>query len=416
MSDQQASLGAVIWLDRATPPHIITLVLMSGVAAMSMNVFLPSLPSMAADFGADYRLVQLAVSGYLAVTAAVQLILGPLSDRYGRRPVVLGAIILFILASLACIVAPTIETFLAARFAQAGIATGIVLSRAIVRDMVPTDQAASMIGYVTMGMALVPMISPMIGGVLEQAFGWRSNFVFMLGAGLLLLLITLRDLGETNLTPSTRLTDQFRAYPELAQSRRFWGYAFTAAFAAGSFFAFLGGAPYIGARVYGLDPATTGFYFGFIAVGFMAGNFLTGRYTQRLGLDRMMMLGTLVAVVSLLLACLLNAWGALHPLAFFIPVMGMGLGNGLTMPNASAGSVSVRPHLAGSASGLSGTLMVGGGAVISAATGMFLGEDVSAWPLLLMMTASAVLAFICACYVIWVARRRGPLAGTAQEL
>lgn len=402
-----------IWRDRSTPPHIVTLVLLTGISAMSMNIFLPSLPGMAAYFQADYALVQLSVSGYLAVTAGMQLIMGPLSDRYGRRPVIIGSISVFLAATVACIFAPDIETFLMFRMCQAAIATGFVLSRAIVRDMVEPDAAASMLGFVTMGMALVPMVSPMIGGLLDQAFDWRANFVAMFLAGLVLLWIVRTDLGETNRNRSVSLTAQFRAYPELVRSRRFWGYALTAAFTSGAFFTVLGGAPYVASEVLNLDPALLGFYFGFIALGYMSGNYLSGRLTQRVGLDRMMMFGTMFSLGALVIGWAFLLAGILHPLTLFGPVLLVGVGNGLTLPSANAGTVSVRPHLAGSASGLGGTLMVGGGAALSAVTGFLLGRVGEVWPLLFMMTLSAGMALAMSLWVRQVARRRGPVAPPA---
>ena len=173
----------VRFLDRTTPPHIATLILLAGLGALSMNVFLPSLPSMSVYFNADYRLVQLSVTVYLAMNAVLQVFIGPISDRYGRRPVILAGIGIFMAATLGCIFAPTIEVFLVFRMIEAAIITSLVLSRAIIRDMVPQDEAASMIGYVTMGMAVVPMIGPVFGGVLDELFGWQANFWLLFLAG-----------------------------------------------------------------------------------------------------------------------------------------------------------------------------------------------------------------------------------------
>ena len=156
-----------VFLDRKTPPHIATLVVIAGLSALNMNPILPSLPGIATYYQADYALVQLAVSGYLGVTGLLQLIIGPLSDRYGRRPVMIASLMIFLVATALAPFAPTIETFLAIRMLQAGVVSGMVLSRAIVRDIVGTDQAASMIGYVTMGMTLAPMIGPALGGIME---------------------------------------------------------------------------------------------------------------------------------------------------------------------------------------------------------------------------------------------------------
>jgi MFS transporter, DHA1 family, multidrug resistance protein len=180
---------AVVWLDRRSAPHIVTLVAIAGLAALNMNMVLPSLPGLAADFDTEYAIVALAVSAYLGMTAVQQLVVGPLSDRYGRRPVILWCLAIFLVATLGCWFAPNVEVFLAFRMLQTVVAVGLVLSRAIVRDMVPMDEAASMIGYVTMGMSLAPMVGPMVGGFLDQAFGWRSVFAltFVFGVGTLAL-------------------------------------------------------------------------------------------------------------------------------------------------------------------------------------------------------------------------------------
>ncbi|MEL6680995.1 MAG: MFS transporter, partial [Pseudomonadota bacterium] len=201
MSHPSDSAAPARWLDRATAPHIVTLVLITGIGALNMNIFLPSLPGIAEFFDAEYAVVQLTISAYLGVTALLQIIVGPLSDRYGRRPVLLGALGVFLIATVGCLLAPTIEIFLAFRFLQAAVATSLALSRAIVRDMVPPDEAASMLGYVTMGMTLVPMLGPVIGGLLEEAFGWQSTLWLLLAVGLAVLLLVWSDLGETNRTP-----------------------------------------------------------------------------------------------------------------------------------------------------------------------------------------------------------------------
>jgi DHA1 family bicyclomycin/chloramphenicol resistance-like MFS transporter len=408
MHSTQIKAGPV-WLDRATPPHILTLVLLTGVAALNMNMILPSLPSLSVYFAADYAVVQLAVSAYLALTAGLQLIVGPLSDRFGRRPVLLGAFAIFLVATLGCIFAPTIEIFLACRLAQAAVASGIALSRAVVRDMVGPDAAASKIGYVTMGMSVAPMIGPMLGGFLDQTLGWQAVLWATFGVGVAATWLIWADLGETNAHRSASFSAQFRAYPELARSRRFWGYSVTAACASGAFFAFLGGGPYVATEYLGMSPAALGFHFGFIALGYMVGNYLSGRFTARVGMNRMMLAGGMVASSGMVLCLALFGLGIVSPLSFFGPILFVGLGNGLTLPSANAGIVSVRPHLAGSASGLGGALMIGGGAALSAVAGALLGPGTGAWPLLIIMLTSSSLAIVGALDVIRTARLRGEL-------
>lgn len=399
------------WLDRTTPPHITTLVLIAGVGALNMNIFLPSLPSMAVWFQAEYATVALAISAYLAVTAVLQLFIGPLSDRYGRRPVILVSVSLFVLATIGCYLSTTIEVFLSFRFMQAVIASGLVLSRAVVRDMVGPDRAASMIGYVTMGMSVVPMIGPLLGGELDSAFGWHGSVGVLIGFGLLVLALSWADMGETNHAPSSSFGAQFRTYPELLRARRFWGYALVAAFASGAFFAFLGGGPFVATQILGLSPETMGRYFSLIAIGYMFGNYLSGRYVAQVGLNRMMLMGAATAAGGALLSIVMFGVGLMHPLSLFIPMALVGMGNGLALPSANAGLVSVRPHLAGSASGLGGALMIGGGAALSAVTGALLSVESGVWPLLIMMLVASLLSATAAIYVI---RRKQAVEGAAS--
>ena len=178
----------------------------------------------------------------------MQLVIGPLSDRYGRRPLILGGFAIFTAASLGCALAPNAEVFMIFRMIQAAVATGMVLSRAIVRDMLPGPEAASMIGY-DVAMALVPMLAPLYGGFMEATLGWRATFVSFILFGAAVIALVLMDLGETNRAKSSSFAEQFRAYPGLLGARRFWGYTLTAAFASGSFFALLGGGPYMAREI-----------------------------------------------------------------------------------------------------------------------------------------------------------------------
>ena len=384
----------VRFLDRATPPHIATLILMAGLAALAMNIFLPSLPGMVAHFDTEYRLIQLSVALYLAVNAGLQLLIGPISDRWGRRPVVLWGLGLFLAATVGCLLAPNVTVFLSFRMVQASIVVAMVLSRAIVRDMVPQDRAASMIGYVTMGMAVVPMIGPAIGGLLDEAFGWQANFwaLLILGAGLFWL--CWRDQGETAPLSGRTLVQQFRDYPMLLTSYRFWGYALAAGLSSGSFFAYLGGAPFVGDQVFGLSPSLLGLLFGAPAIGYFLGNFASGRYSVRVGVNRMVLWGALFNAGGIGLNLALFHLGLGTPLSFFGLMTLMGLGNGMVIPNATAGALSIRPDLAGTASGLSGALMIGLGAALSALAGLLLTPERGAFPLLWLMFGTAVAAVV----------------------
>lgn len=390
----------VRYLDRTTPPHVSTLILLASLPALSMNMFLPSIPAMADYFHVDYRVMQLSVSLYLAMTAVLQLLIGPLSDRYGRRPIILMGGAIFIIATLGCILAPNVTIFLTFRMIQAVIATGMVLSRAVIRDMVPEAQAASMIGYVTMGMSLSPMLGPLVGGILDTYFGWQSTFWVLLVLGIMLLALSWVDMGETSTTKSASFSDQFKQYPELFLSRRFWGYALSATFAAGTFFAYLGGAPFVGKELYQMDTIWLGMSFGAVSAGYLVGNFISGRFSTRVGVNRMILFGTAIATIGISISLSLFYLGFGSPLVFFAFMPTVGIGNGMTLPNANAGMLSVRPSLAGSASGLGGALIVGGGAAIAALAGSLLTLETGAFPLLWMMVICSALSYVMILYVI----------------
>ena len=396
-----------LFLNRKTPPKIVTLTLLAGLSALTMNIFLPSLPGMAAWFGVPYAQMQLSVALYLALSAVLQIVIGPISDAFGRRPVILGALVLFLLATVGTLLAPNATVFLIFRMGQAVIAAGMVLSRAVVRDMVSDDEAASMIGYVTMGMSLVPMIGPVIGGILDEAYGWQANFGLLLGLGLVVLALVWADLGETATVKKVSFANQLRQYPTLLSSHRFWGYCATAAFSSGCFFAFIGGAPYVGNEIFGLSSSQIGALFAITAVGYMAGNFFAGRYSVRLGMNRMVLIGTLVTTAGLGLLALITALGGSHPLVFFGLTITMGLGNGIGLPSANAGILSVRPELAGTASGLGGAIMIGGGAGLAVLAGALLPPGATEMPLIVLMLASSVASLIAILAVIRRARSLG---------
>ena len=386
--------------DRTTPPHILTLMLVASVPALSLNVFLPALPAMAEHFRVSYGAVAATVPIALAANAVLQIFIGPLSDRLGRRPILLWAFAIFAVSSAAAAMAPNVETLLVLRVIQSVSAAGMVLSRAIVRDMVPQAQAASMIGYVTMGMSVVPMIAPVFGGWLTETAGWESNFWMLAVAGMAVVAIVWIDLGETHPGEGRSFRDQVAEYPELFGSPRFWGYVAAAMFSSGAFFAYLGGAPFVGSEVFGLTPAQVGVYFGAPAVGYFLGNFLSGRYSVRIGIDRMMLWGAGLTLGGLVLAFALSVSGMHSPGIFFGFMTLVGLGNGMVLPNANAGMLSVRPHLAGTASGLGGAVMLGGGAGIAWFAGAILGPGSTESPLLALQVTCSALAFASILYVM----------------
>ncbi|MEO0937959.1 MAG: multidrug effflux MFS transporter [Pseudomonadota bacterium] len=395
------------FLDRTTPPTLLTLVLLAGISAMVMNMFLPSLPNMTTYYNTDYRLMQLSVSVYLGFSAMMQLVVGPIADRYGRRPVLLWAISLFIVATLGCILAPTVEVFLFFRMMQAVIAAGMALSRAVIRDLYDQDQSASMIGYVTMGMAVVPMLAPALGGALDEMFGWKANFWTFALLGALMLWLVWTDLGETARSKGQPFMQQVRDYPALFASPRFWFYALAAMFCSGSFFAYLGGGPFVGSEVFGMTPSVVGLYFGAPAIGYFLGNWATGRFATRFGVNALVLWGCLINAAGVFTSLAIFWFSEGTPLAFFGLMTLVGIGNGLTIPNATAGMLSVRPQLAGTASGLGGAIMIGGGAALSALAGALLTPETGAVPLLALMAATSALGILS---IVAVYRRERRLA------
>ena len=392
--------NTVHFLDKTSPPHLSTLILLSGIGALAMNMFLPSLPAMAEYFGTEYAVMQLSVPLYLLFSAGLQLIIGPVSDNLGRRNVLLWGLVIYMVATLGCIYAPTTGVFLMFRCAQAIVAVTMVLSRAIVRDMFTQDKAASMIGYVTMGMALVPMISPAVGGLLDQAFGWQATFWAMFAVGGIVFAQVWFDLGETSVRSGKTMRQQFREYPELLKSPRFWGYSMAAACCSGAFFAYLGGAPFVGSEVFGMEPAELGLYFGAPAVGYFVGNFITARMATTWGVNTLVLCGCLANALGGSVSLLIFLAGYGSPVTFFGMMTLVGLGNGLCIPNATAGLLSVRPHLAGTASGLGGAVMIGGGAGLSILAGSLLSKETGAYPLLLIMLLTAAAGVVSILVVI----------------
>ena len=382
-----------------TPPRLVTLILLTALATLSLNMFLPSLAAMAVDFKVGYPLISLSVAGYVAVSAALQLIIGPLSDRYGRRPVLLAAMAVYTIASAVCALTTDIGVFLVFRVLQGMIIAGWTVSLAIVRDMKPANEAAGTIGTISMVMAVAPMIGPLAGGLLDAFFGWRASFVAFTLMGLGLLMLCWADLGETNRARTSGFAAQARAYPELLRSRRFWGYSLCMALSIGAFYAFLAGTPLVATAVFGMSTATLGAAMGSITAGFVFGSFLSSRLARRHALATMIITGRLVACTGLIAGLVLVMAGYVNVVLLFGATLFVGIGNGLTTPSASAGAMSVRPHLAGSASGLFGALSAVVGALMTVITGALVTAETGAIMLLAIMLTASFLALLAALLV-----------------
>ena len=374
------------------PPYVI-LVAISAVGPLALNIFVPSMPGLQAEFGVSYGIVQLTLTLYVLGMALCQLVYGPLSDRFGRRPVLLGGMTLFVFASVMAAASTSIGMLVAARLLQAiGGASGLVLSRAIVRDLYDRDRSASVLGYIAMAFVVAPMLAPTIGGLLDQLAGWRASFVLLALLGIAALAATWRKLPETNrnLAPSIRLAGLAAGYLTLLRSPSYLAYAFTLGFSSAVFFAFIAGAPYVMVVVLERQPLDYGLWFIFVSLGYMMGNFLSGRYSQALGTDRMVTIGNAFSVFAGLAGLTAVLTGMVSPVTLFVPMLFAALGNGLTIPNATAGAISVKASIVGTAAGLAGFLQMGIGAGSAQLVGVL--QDAAPFAVFWVMAGAAGLA------------------------
>lgn len=397
----------VRFLNRSTPPHILTLILLASISALTMNIFLPSLPNIASELNSSTSILGLSVGIYLASSAVLQLIIGPFSDQFGRRPLILWSLIIFCISTLATVFVTNTAQFLILRIFQAISASCMVLARAIVRDTTESiEKAGSKIAYVTMGMALVPMVGPAIGGLLDYQYGWEASFWLLFILGLVILIISFFDVGETLSDHNQSFLQQISTYPSLLRSKRFWGYCLSSAFVSGAFFSYLGGAPFVGNEVFGLEPKDLGFWFGAPAVGYVLGNFLSGRFSTKIGLDKMIFLGVTTALFGVSISLTISLLDHGSVLSFFGLMTLVGLGNGMSIPNATAAMMSINPKLAGTAAGLGSAIMIGGGAGLSAIANFILIPGSSEIPLIMLMWTSV---FCGLCSVAYVSYRKKTL-------
>jgi len=389
----------------SSPPQRITLILATALAILTLNMFLPSLANIARDLNASYAVVSLAVGGYLAITAVVHLVVGPLSDRYGRRPVMLGALICFIVASIACSLAENIWIFLFCRMLQAGMASGSTLSMVIVRDIHSNREAASVIGYIAMAMALAPMLGPILGGALDAGFGWRSVFYFYTIAGLCIFALCWWDLGETRPDNDGSAETPMQGFATVARESRFWAYSLCTSLSTGAFFMFLAGAPLVADATFNVSTAELGLYIGSITAGFMIGSFFAGRLSPRYELTTMMIAGRLFACGGLILGLIILSLGWLSPLLYFSSTIFVGFGNGVTMPSSNSGVMSVSAKSAGTAAGLNAAFTVTCGAVLTMLTGFVLSPSIAPAGLLILMLLVVIGSLLAALWARQIEQR-----------
>lgn len=373
---------------------LLLLAALTSLGPLSTDMYLPTLPALRGEFAADVGRVQLTLSLFLVGFAVTQLVYGPVSDRVGRKRPILFGLGLYIVATLCCTFAWSIEALIAGRFLQAlGACAGVVLGRAVVRDLFTRERAARMLSYLGMAMSFAPMIAPTIGGYLQLAFGWKSVFVAQAVFGVTLFALAWYKLPESNLSPDPYALSprrMLRNYATLLTSRRYLGFALAVAAGYAGLFSWISGSSFVLIDVYGVPSQHFGLYFAGICIGYIIGTLISARLALRLGLERMMTIGTGVTAAGGLAMLALVLARADGPLTLLMPMMVFTMGLGLVMPQGQAGALSPFPQMAGSAAALMGSLQFAIASVVGIVVGH--GFDGTALPMALSLAATGLVS------------------------
>jgi len=344
---------------------------LAALAPLSNDIYLVSLPTMTEAFEASVGRVQLTLTVFMIGFAIGQYVYGPLSDRFGRRPLMIAGLALYIAASVVAATAVTVEVLIAARFLQAiGMSSGPVLGRAVVRDLYDRERAARVLSYMAVVAGFAPVVAPIIGSHLHVAFGWRANFAFVALYGTVALAVVAFQFGETNkqLDPhALRFRQMGRNAVALLSSRLYLGYALTASCVGSGLFAFISGSPFVFLRVLGFAPGDFGYLFGFCMSGYLVGSLISGRFVVRLGMDRLLRWGIGFALLGGLSMAVLAWLQVNHVAAILGPMFVFMFAFALVLPQAMAGALTPFPHIAGNASSLIGLCQYGLSAVVGTA-------------------------------------------------
>ena len=349
---------------RATRPAshgllIANLLAQISFGLLAMTICLPSMQAWGALFERSQAMVQLSFSAYVVTYGAFQLLYGPLSDRHGRRPVLMVGLALAGVGSVLAALSPSLEVLILARALQgAGSAAGMVIGRSAVQDFFSGAERTRVMAYIGMALGVCPPVATLVGGQLHVHVGWQGSFVLMAVLSLGLLLAAWRGLPAPTKALSHEshwLIHMGRAYARLAREKNFWLYVAVLASSTAAFYAFLAGAPIV-LGSYGVGPQSIGWYIMAVPLSYIVGNYLTSHWIHRKGDRRVMGMGLLSTLAGLALLLALGWAGWASPLAFALPLLLMGLGHGLLNPPALAGTVGVVPALAGSAAAVAGLL------------------------------------------------------------
>ena len=370
------------------------MVCLMTVAFSSIGIYTPAMPAIARDLGVGHAEVQATLGIYLAAFAIGQLLYGPYSDRYGRRPALFVGLAIYVAGSILCMTAPSIEMLMVGRGVQAlGGCAGPVLSRAILRDLFDRDEGARIMAYIGLVMGVAPAFAPVFGGYLEVAFGWRSIFILLTLLGAIVLGLMIWLLEETNQSPHGSKRDGFLSmvleYPRILRSRAFIGYTLVTGFSMGTIFVYVAAAPFVLIDVLHVPPDVYGWYALIPTGANIAGSFLAGRFTMRAGGDRMILIGTGFILAGGLGMLFFVALGVLSVATVVAPMCFIHLGAGMMFPSATQSAVAMFPQRAGTASSLNGFIQMLIAALAVTLVGYLPGH--SQLPMALMMAGSAIL-------------------------
>lgn len=386
---------------------VLLLGLLVSFAPMSIDLYLPAMPLMARDLMTDAESIQLTLSVYMVGYAIAQTFFGPFSDRFGRKPTILAGTAVYLVASVACAMATSVEQLIVFRLFQSiGAAAGPVVARAVVRDMFTREEAARMYSVVTTVVAIAPVIAPVLGGFVVVWLGWRANFWILTGFGATAALLVIFMLPETNRMrdpTATRLGQMMRNFATMLSSRTYFGYILTIMGNFTGLFAYLLGASFVLVDRLGMTPTAFGWSFGAASVGFMSGAFLGSRLVRRLGIERMCLMGTLctagggAAVFTLIWLDIITIWSIIVPTVVYF------FGMGLSQPNIQAGAISPFPQMAGAAASLLGLAQYISAGLLFTLLGLFNFD--ATFLLATMMGVSGVFAFATFVFLIWLPQR-----------
>lgn len=349
------------------PPPVWLLVTAVGVSPLALNMLVPSMPALVDEFGTDTATVQLTLSLYLVGVALGQFIYGPLSDRFGRRPLLLTGFVIYVVACLLSAMASSIDMLILGRVMQAiGGCSGMVIGRVIVRDVWSGDQATRILATITAAMSLAPMLGPALGGLLHEWIGWQAGFLVTGGVGVLVLAAVTVRLTETHpeKTPLPNMGALLAAYRSLLARPKFLGNALVMTMNSAGYYTFLAGAPYTTISLLGRSPTEYGILFGFLFAGYIVGNLMVSRLAGQVSTDRLLRAGLWLSFVPTVLLGLALAVGWFNIWTLYGLSTVMCIGQGLVMPITIARAVEADLRLAGTASGLMGTMQMGLGAVV----------------------------------------------------